>query len=146
MSEPQSTQSKLADDLLSLAAERSSEKRVELLRRVVDVYLDHPVEHSSAEQCFFEEVIANIMAKIQAEHKAVASVKLAKLPRLPEAMARELGSDKDIRVALPIIRDYRGLSEDALVDIAKVGSQFHLKLIAGRPVVTPPVSDVVVER
>lgn len=139
-------QSNLADDLIALAAERSSEKRVELLRRVIDVYLDHPVEHSAAEQGFFEEVITNIMAKIQAGHKAAASAKLAKLPSLPDALARELGSDKNIRVALPIIRDYRGLSEDALVDIAKVGSQFHLKLIAGRPVVTPPVSDVVVER
>lgn len=143
---PQSPNSILAADLISLASERSSERRVELLRRVTDAYLDQPERHTSAEQYFFEEVVANIFDRIQGGDKAVASAKLATLPEMSEDLARKLAFDDDIAVARPIIRDYRGMPENVLIDIAKTGSQDHLNLIAGRPMVTPPVSDVVVAR
>jgi len=146
MSNPESLQSSLAVDLIMLASERSSAKRVELLRRVTDAYLDHSGEHSSAEQYFFQEVVSNIIDKIKDGDKAAASAKLATLPELPEGLARKLASDGDIDVARPIIRDYRGLPENVLLDIAKAGSQDHLNIIAGRHLVTPPISDVVVAR
>lgn len=139
-------QSALAADLVLLASERTSEKRVELLRRITDAYIEQADRWTSAEQYLFNEVVTTLIDKIAGAERAAASAKLAKLPKLTDGLAQKLASDSDIEVARPIIRDYAGLSERILIDVAKTGSQAHLGVIAGRPVVTPPVSDIVVTR
>jgi Uncharacterised protein conserved in bacteria (DUF2336) len=138
--------SRLAEDLVKLASEPTSEKRVELLRRITDAYVDLPDQPSSAEKYFFEDVVTKLIDKIEDSHRVAAAERLAKLPDLPNALAGKLASDQNIDVARPIIRDHRGLSERVLVDVAKSGSQDHLNVIAGRSNITPPVTDVVVER
>jgi Uncharacterised protein conserved in bacteria (DUF2336) len=87
-----------------------------------------------------------LIDRIEGGHKAAASARLATLPKLPDALASELARDDDINVARPIIRDYRGLAERVLIDLAEAGSQERLNLIASRSSVTPPVTDVVVVR
>ena len=139
-------QSALAADLVLLASERTSEKRVELLRRITDAYIEQADQWTSAEQYLFNEVVTTLVDKIAGVEKAAASAKLAKLPKLTDGLAQKLASDSDVEVARPIIRDYAGLSERILVNVAKTGSQAHLDVIAGRAVVTPPVSDIVVTR
>ena len=139
-------QSALAADLVLLASERTSEKRVELLRRITDAYIEQAGQWTSAEQYLFNEVVTTVIDKIAGVERAAASAKLAKLPKLTDGLAQKLASDSDVEVARPIIRDYAGLSERILIDVAKTGSQAHLDVIAGRPVVTPPVSDIVVTR
>lgn len=136
----------LAADLMALATEHSSEKRVELLRRITNVYIDNPENRTTAEQYLFEEVVSRLVDKISSEHKAAASQQLSKMPRVPEELVDRLVSDRDVEVAGPFIRNYRDISERTLVRVAKSGSQGHLEAIAGREVVTPPVTDVVVVR
>lgn len=138
--------SSLAADLVALATEPSSEKRVELLRRITDAYLVASDGRSTAEQYLFEEVISRLIEKISAPHKAEASVALAQMPSVPEVLVDRLVNDRDIDVAGPILRSYGNISEKTLVRVAKDGSQNHLQAIATRPVVTPPVTDVVVVR
>ena len=70
----QSVQSQFATDLIALASERSSEKRVELLRRVTGAYLEQDGQRSSAEQYFFHEVVSNFVDKIKGGQKVAASV------------------------------------------------------------------------
>jgi hypothetical protein len=142
----QISQSSLAADLVTLASEPTSEKRVQLLRRITDAYFELPGRPSFAGQYFFEDVITTLIDKIDGSYKAEASAKLASLPELPDALARKLASDDDLDVARPIIRDYRGLPERILIDLAETGSQDRLNVIAARPVLTPPVTDVVVVR
>ncbi len=142
----QVSHSSLAADLVKLASEPTSEKRVELLRRITDAYIEQPDQPSLAGQYLFEDVITKLIDKIEGGHKAAASARLASLPKLPDALARKLACDDDIDVARPIIRDYCGLPERILIDLAETGSQDRLNIIASRPVVTPPVTDVVVAR
>jgi Uncharacterised protein conserved in bacteria (DUF2336) len=139
-------ESSTAADLIKMASEKSSEKRVELLRRITDAYLEQPDAYSSAERYLFEDIVTKLIGKIAPADKKEASLHLSKLPDLPEALARKLATDRDIEVARPIVRDYRGLSENILIDVATNGSQDHLYAIASRPVITPPVTDVVVTR
>lgn len=134
----------LEADLVELASERSSERRIELLHRITDAYVVQADQYSAAEKYLFEEIISKLIEKVTSQSRAEVSVKLAGLPDLPDALAHQLASDSDIEVARPIIRYCRGLSEQTLIDVAKKGSQDHLQIIAGRPVVTPPVTDVVV--
>ena len=140
------TYSGLARDLMSLASEQSSEKRVELLHRITDVYLHGPDQHTTAEKYLFEEVVSQIVDKLGASHRASASAQLAQLKNVPEELVDRLASDRDIEVAGPFIRGYEKISEHTLLRVAKDGSQDHLEAIANRPVLTTPITDVVVVR
>ncbi len=139
-------QANLAADLAALASEQSSEKRLELLHRITDAYVEQGDRATPAEHYLFNEVIGKLIDKIASTGRAAASAKLAAMPALSDALAHRLASDSDIAVARPIIRDYGALSERILIDVAKTSSQAHLSVIAGRKTVTPPVSDVVVAR
>ena len=126
---PQTAHSWFAADLVELACERSPEKRTELLCRITDAYIEQPDQRTPAERHLFEEIMMELIDKISGHHKAAASARLAEMPELPAALARRLASDGDIEVARPIIRDYRGLSEQTLLAVAKQGSQAHLHVI-----------------
>ena len=140
------SRSSMAAELMGLAQEKSSQKRVELLRRITDAYLDHSNTNSQAEQFLFDEIVTKLVGKVDTSDKIQVSVSLSKMPELPEALARTLATDSDIEVARPVVRDYRGLSEKILIDVATRGSQDHLHAVASREIVTAPVTDVVVKR
>lgn len=142
----ESTRSTLAADLAALAAEPASDKRVELLRRITDAYIEHADQCTPAEQYLFNEVVTQLVDRIASPDRAAAAAKLSQLEKLPLGVAERFASDSDITVARPIIQDYRGLTERTLIDVAKGSSQAHLNAIAGRRSVTPPVTDVVVTR
>lgn len=141
-----SSNARVADDLLQLALERSSEKRVELLQRITDAYLGQHESRSLAERYLFDELLANLLDKIDSKDRAQASEHLAGFSSLPEALAKRLAGDDDIAVAKPMLRDYVAMPEDILIDVARRGSQEHLQAISSRAVVTPPVTDIVVDR
>ena len=136
----------LAADLAALATEQTSEKRLELLHRITDAYIEQGDRATPAEHYLFNEIIGKLIDKIASGGRAAAAAKLSTMPALSDELAQRLASDSDIDVARPIIRDYGALPERILIDVAKSGSQAHLTVIAGRDKVTPPVSDVVVAR
>jgi hypothetical protein len=83
-------QSAWAADLVLLASERTSEKRVELLRRITDAYIEQADRWTSAEQYLFNEVVTTLIDKIAGVERAAASAKLAKLPKLTDGLAQNL--------------------------------------------------------
>ena len=144
--QPDTPHATLAADLAALAAEPTSEKRLELLRRITDAYVDQGDRCTAAEQYLFNEVVTRLLDKISGDGRVIAAEKLSKMKTLPPELAGRLARDSDIAVARPIIRDYGGLPEHILLDVSKTASQDHLHAIAGRAVVTPPVADVVIKR
>jgi uncharacterized protein (DUF2336 family) len=132
--------------LLALANEKSSTKRLELLRRITDTFA---VEHqgpSPTIQFLLDEIVTKLVHQIESHDRAAASLSLSKMERLPESVAKSLAYDDDMAVARPIIQDYRGLPNTILVDLASNGSQPHLDAIAGRDALEPVVTDIVVQR
>ena len=138
--------SNVANDLMQLASEKSSEKRVELLRRVTDTYLQQGDGKSSAEKYLFDELVSKLVDKIDGSGRAQASSHFSKMEQIPDSLAHRLATDTDIEVARPMVQDYRGLSEQTLIEVARKGSQDHLHAVASRPLVTARVSDIVVDR
>jgi hypothetical protein len=136
----------LANELLQLSQEKSPDKRLELLRRVTSVFFEQKGEPAAAEKYLLGEIVTSLLAKIGPAEKIKASVALSKLPEIPEAVAHSLAHDDDIRVALPIIRDYSGIDDTTLIAVANTASQDHLHAIASRSKIRPPVSDAVLDR
>jgi hypothetical protein len=136
----------LAQDLAQLALENSSDKRLKLLRRLTDVYLESDEEAVPAAQYLFDELVERILGGINANDRADASVQFSTMNRIPDSLAHRLATDDDIRVAAPMVQNYEALSENTLLAVAQKGSQEHLQSIVRRAVISPSVSDIVVER
>jgi hypothetical protein len=66
-------------ELKSLAEERSSEKRLDLLRKIADLFFARIDEHSEAEASLFNEVIEQVVDQISRDGKIVVATDLATL-------------------------------------------------------------------
>lgn len=135
-----------AVQLFALANEKSSAKRLELLRRIADTFAVENEGSSSSVQYLLDEIVTKLVDQIERDDRPAASSSIAKLERLPEGVVESLAFDNDIAVARPIIQDYRGLPSAVLVDLASKGSQSHLEAIAGRNALETAVTDIVVQR
>lgn len=142
----EANQAPLLLELGALASEKRSDIRVELLRRITDLYLASPGGQGEIEQYLLDDILTRIVGGIERRDKPLLSANLARLPSLPDEVARPLVTDRDIKIAGPILRGSVDISETVLLDAAEHGSQAHLRAIAERASVTPPVSDVLVER
>lgn len=145
-SQARSVAPRFARDLISLASERSSDKRVELLRRLTDSYLHVEVPVHAAAEYLFEKLVVELVDVISASDRVRVSGYFATRDQLPAVLTHRLATDEDIAVAAPILEDYAALPEPTLIAVAASGSQEHLRSIAGRPVLTSPVTDVVLQR
>lgn len=133
-----------AHNLLALAAEKSSEKRLELLRRISDTF--DVQSQSTTVHYLLGEIVSKLLDNFDRADRASAASILARMPSLPEDTANALAYDADFAVARPIIQDYRGLRDNVLVDLASTGSEAHLEAIAGRHTLAPDITDILAER
>jgi uncharacterized protein (DUF2336 family) len=133
-------------ELKALAEERSPAKRLDLLRKITNLFLNNIGQHSETEVSLFNDVMDSIVDRISREAKVDVSTNLATLPGFPMPVLRKLASDADIDIARPVLRTALGLSERDLVEIARKSSDAHLDAIAGRAQVSEAVTDVLVDR
>jgi hypothetical protein len=133
-----------AQNLLALAAEKSSEKRLELLRRISDTF--DVQSQSTTVHYLLGEIVSKLLANFDRADRASAASILARMQSFPEETANALAYDADFAVARPIIQDYRGLRDNVLVDLAATGSEAHLEAIAGRHALAPVITDILAER
>lgn len=133
-------------ELTAIAAERSPEKRLELLHRVTDLYFEGVGQHTSSESYLFNEIMERIVEMFSRDLRREVSASLAILPDFPSTIVRKLADDEDVEVARPVLRNAMSLTEDDLVRLAQRGSQAHLTAIAGRSTVPEKVTDVLIDR
>lgn len=136
----------MLEDLAKIAEERSSEKRVELLRRITDLYIDKLGRHTKAEAYLFDDILSKIVDRLPRDAKIHSSVHLAALPEAPRATVRKLAADPDIDVARPVLGGSSALSDGDILDLAQRMSQDHLNAIATRSALCEQVTDILVRR
>jgi uncharacterized protein (DUF2336 family) len=133
-------------ELKSLAEERSSTKRLDLLRKISDLFFAGIDDHSESENSLFNEVIEHIVDQVSREAKIDVATNLATLPGFPLPVVRKLANDGDIDIARPVIRGALGLTDFDLIDIGRKASDGHLDAIAGRAQLSEAVTDVLIDR
>jgi uncharacterized protein (DUF2336 family) len=134
------------DELKCLAEARSSEKRLDLLRKISDLFFAGIDDHSESESSLFNEVIGRIVDQISREAKIDVATNLATLPGFPLPVVRKLARDDDVDVARPVIRGALGLTDLDLIEIGRKASDRHLDAIAGRAPLSEAVTDVLIDR
>lgn len=133
-------------ELKNLATEKSSEKRLDLLRRITNLYFEGADQHTEAEIYLFNEVIENIVDKISREARIDVATNLAVLPGFPIPVVRRLAYDPDIEIAGPVLRGSADLTDTDLVELARQASDQHLNVMAGRDQLSEIVTDVLIDR
>jgi len=133
-------------ELTRIAAERSPEKRLELLHKVTDLYFEGFGKHSASESYLFNDIMEKIVELFSHDLKRQVSASLAVLPDFPTQIVKNFAEDEDIEIARPVLRNAVSLTEDDLVRLAERGSQAHLTAIASRSTVPEKVTDVLIDR
>ncbi len=124
----------------------SSEKRVNTLRQVTNLFL-HDGERLSEDQIkIFDDVLCLLTARVESQAKAELSKRLAPLDYAPLEVIQQLARDDEIAVAENVLARSSRLATSTLVEIASTKGQGHLFAMSGRVDLPEVVTDVIVNR
>lgn len=136
----------LIDELEDVVARKDVRSRAAMMRRVTDLFMMNGAGLSQDHIAMFDEVMSRLLAAIDALARAAFGDQLARMPHAPPRTLRTLALDDAIEVAGPVLTRSASISDETLVETANTKSQAHLHAIAQRPTISPPVTDVLVER
>jgi uncharacterized protein (DUF2336 family) len=124
----------------------TSEKRVDTLRQVTDLFLNDSDRLNDEQIKVFDDVLGLLINRIESKALAELSRRLAPVDNAPIDVVRRLAHNDEITVAGPVLAESRRLSSADLAEIAGTRSQAHLLAISGRHGLEEKVTDVLVER
>jgi len=124
----------------------TSEKRVETLRRVTDLFMVSAGSYSEEQVSVFDSVIVRLAADIEARARAELAERLAKVANAPLLVVKNLAADDITDVAAPVLTHSSRLDDETLVGIAERKGQDHLLAISNRDSISELVTDVLVAR
>src|SRR4051812_46350200 len=124
----------------------TSERRVEMLRRVTDLFLGDSNRLSEEQVAVFDDVLIHLIQRIETKALVQLSDCLAPVDNAPIEVVRSLSRHDEITVAGPLICQSNRLSEQDLIEIAQSKSQGHLLAMSGRSSLQQSVTDVLIER
>lgn len=116
-----------------------------LLERVLELYFQSDGKRAHSDSEAFGTVLEQLAYKTTTERRAELANQLALAKGAPTRLMRRLAFD-NIIVARPVLQYSDRLSNKDLVTLASKLSQDHLLAIAHRLKLTPPVTDVIVDR
>jgi uncharacterized protein (DUF2336 family) len=136
----------LLDELESALASGSNARRIEMLTRITDLFIDGAPRFSEDQISVFDDVMVRLVAAIEAKARAKLAYRLAPVANAPIAVIQMLASDDAIEVAEPVLAQSERIGERELVATAANKSQQHLAAIAKRKTLSEAVTDVLVQR
>lgn len=139
-------QESLIDQLEEAIAGKSVSRRADVLRRVTDLFVLGSGKFSEVQVELFGDVMSRLVQDIEIGVRVTFGNRISKLSDAPRGVIRGLAFDGAIEVAGPVLRDSPQLNDATLVECSRTMSQGHLRAIAGRAVVTEPVTDVLIDR
>jgi uncharacterized protein (DUF2336 family) len=141
-----SSQQSLIGELEDAIKGGSSEKRVETLRRVTDLFLNDADRLNEAQIGLFDDVLCHLIKRIETKALMELSEHLAPVDNSPIEVIRQLARNDEIAVAGPVLTQSARLTTSDLVEIAGTKSQQHLLAISGRSEIEEAVTDVLLDR
>jgi uncharacterized protein (DUF2336 family) len=124
----------------------TSEKRIDTLRQVTNLFL-HDGERLSEDQIkVFDDVLCHLVARVESRARAELGTRLALIDYAPFQVIQNLALDDEIAVAGGVLANSSRLRTSDLVEIASTRGQDHLLAISGRINLPEAVTDVIVDR
>lgn len=123
----------------------SGTRRVEVLRRVTDLFVAQADQYSEEQTELFDGVLNHLVKDIEERAVAELSARVAAIPNAPAETVRALAHHDNIEISGPILTKSGRLTDSDLIEIATTKSQAHLARIAGRNSLNIAVTDVLVD-
>jgi uncharacterized protein (DUF2336 family) len=136
----------LLDELENALAHGTVARRVETLRRVTDLFIEHAVDYSNEQLAVFDDVFECLIRQIETTAKQMLAERLAPIANAPTRIIRTLAFDDQIAVAAPVLSQSERLDDTVLIENARTKSQLHLMAISMRKTLSGALSAVLVER
>src|SRR5437867_368165 len=136
----------LIDELEGAMCAGDPRRRLEIHRRISDLFMAGSRTYSDQQLVMFDDVLVRLSAEIEARARAKLSRLLANADKAFPKLIRSLAFDDAIEVAAPVLSQSPQLSDEDLVENASTKSQDHLLAIAQRLRISELVTDVLVDR
>ena len=133
------------DALNALTTETEPARRRELIREAAHLFFA-PQPPPPAVMELFDQALECMAASLETELRLELSRRFSARSAAPSRLVRRLIGDESPAVAEPLLRASPILDEADLLAVAQTRGQGHLRAIAGRPDLTEPVSDTIVDR
>ena len=142
-----STETSLLDDLEVALQGGSSDKRVDILKRVTNLFVTDAPRLNDAQVDVFDDVLCHLIEHVEARALSEVSVKLAAVLNAPVDVTLSLARHPDISVSRPLLVSSPRLTPDRLLGIASTTTeQGHLLALSERRQLDTAVTDVLVDR
>jgi uncharacterized protein (DUF2336 family) len=123
----------------------SGDRRVEILRRVTDLFVDRSDQYTLEQTDLFDNVLGRLTRHIEDWALVELSARVAPVANAPSETVRALAHHDNIDISGPVLKQSESLSEADLIEIALTKSQAHMAKIAGRNSLTMKLTDVLVD-
>jgi uncharacterized protein (DUF2336 family) len=140
------TQESLIAELEDAIKAGTSEKRVETLRRVTDLFLADADRLNETQIGLFDDVLCHLIKRIETKALVELSEHLAPVDNAPIEVIQRLARDDELAVAGPVLSQSARLTTGDLVEIAGTKGQGHLLAISGRNQLEEAVTDALLDR
>lgn len=141
-----SVQQSVITELENAIASGSTEKRVETLRRVTDLFLYEADHLDETQVAVFDDVLCRLIKRIEIKALVELSGRLAPIDYAPIEVIQRLARNDEIAVAAPVLTQSPRLTSSDLVEIAGSKSQKHLLAISVRSELEEAVTDALLDR
>jgi uncharacterized protein (DUF2336 family) len=138
--------SALIVELEGAVAGGSSQRRIEMLRKVTDLFLSDADRLSEQQISVFDEVLVRLMERVEARTLAQLSTTISNVQSAPRDVVRRLAFHNEAAVAAPVLSKSNRISESDLVEIAKSRGQQHLLAISVRETLNVALTDILIDR
>jgi len=135
----------LIDELEAALNSGTNSRRIEMLTRITDLFVDGATRYTEEQIGVFDDVMVRLVSTIEAKARAKLAHRLAPIANAPSSLIHMLAFDDDIEVARPVLKQSERLEDPALVASANTKSQQHLFAISQRRSLSEAVTDVLVE-
>jgi len=133
-----------AEQLMSLARQKSDQAREQLFEAMGDVFLERNTVLTLQERALITDILEKLIREVSREIRRKLTVKLADAPGTPRELAVLLAND-EIDIASPMLIRSKVLQDADLIEIVRNRSTQHLLAIAMRRDLSTAVADALVE-
>ena len=145
----------IADEVEAAIKAGSTEKHLDTLKQVTDLFLVSADGYSGEQIELFGDVLERLIRTIELRALADVSARIAlaemstqfaSIKQAPAAVVRRLAQNDEISIARPVLTESARLSADDLVALAQSKGEQHLLAISGRWWLTEIVTDALLKR
>ena len=117
-----------------------------MLRGVTDLFVNGAEAFADEHVAVFDDVIGRLIEKADRPALTELSGRLAPIDNAPANVIDRLARHEDIAIAGPILQKSNVVTDQTLAEVAGAKGEKHLAAIAGRPLISEAVTDVLVGR